>query len=302
VRTAAREVDFVRYQRSAFTLLEMVLALALTLVLLLALYFTLNTYLTSASIGRDTVAEGEIARSVMNRIAADINAQMGAFDPRPLAGYSPTGPTTTPGSATTSGWANTLNSNTNLNSTTGLAPVIFNVGLQGTNNYFILTSYRVQPSPTGAPTNVPDPIVTSDLRRVSYWLINNGGAEPAGLARQEVKQATSTDIIVLPTDLSDQNNYLIAKEVKSVTFQYTPDGQNYLDTWDGTYNGGGTSGAGEDGTPPGPPLAIRVRIAIRRTPSVGDPPPSDGSQDLQFEQIIAIPGANNPNPFIPSNQ
>ncbi len=287
-----------RYQRSGFTLLEMVLALALTLVLLLALYVTLNTYLTNANIGRDTAAEGEIVRSVMNRITSDINAQMGAFDPRPLSGYSPVGPTTTPGSATTTGWASTLNSNTNVNTATGLAPVVVNVGLQGTNNYFILSSYRVQPGPTGAPTNVADPIVTSDLRRVSYWLVNNG-TEPAGLARQEVKQATSTDIMVLPTDLSDQNSYLIAKEVKSVTFQYTQDGQTFLDTWDGTTF---LQGGAEDGTPPGPPLAIKVRIAIRRTPAVGDPPPSDGSQDLQFEQIIAIPGANNPNPRIPSNQ
>ena len=147
---------------------------------------------------------------------------------------------------------------------------------------------------------MPDPTVTSDLSRVSYWSVK-GGSDAAGLARQEVRQATSTDIMVLPTDLSEQNKYIIAKEVKSVTFQYSRDGQTFEEIWDGTNNGDGNFAPQEDGTPPGPPVAIKVRLAIRRTPSVGDPPPADGSQDLQFEQIIAIPGANNPNPRNPSN-
>ena len=76
-----------RTTRRAFSLLEMVLSLALAMVLLLALYLTLNTYITSGDVGRDTLQEGELARSILTRIADDVAGHVSSTDTRGLPDY-----------------------------------------------------------------------------------------------------------------------------------------------------------------------------------------------------------------------
>jgi type II secretory pathway component PulJ len=73
-----------RMTRSAFSLMEMLLALAIGMILLLALYLTLNTQIMHSRVGRETVAEGALARNVLLAIAADIRGQIATRDPRSL--------------------------------------------------------------------------------------------------------------------------------------------------------------------------------------------------------------------------
>ena len=73
-----------RPMRSAFSLMEMMLALAIAMVLLLALYLTLNTQIVHLRAGRDVVAEGALARNLLMLIAADIRGQIATRDPRSL--------------------------------------------------------------------------------------------------------------------------------------------------------------------------------------------------------------------------
>ena len=52
-------------KRSAFSLLEMMCALAIAMLLLLALYLTLSTQFADQQSGREILAEGEVARSIL---------------------------------------------------------------------------------------------------------------------------------------------------------------------------------------------------------------------------------------------
>ena len=255
-----------RRTRPAFTLMELVLALALVMLLFGALYFTLSTQLGVTQAGREAVADGEIARSVMNRIGNDILAQVGPVDPRVANYAAPTNPDGTTASDQPT-------------------PVSFNIGVSGDGTNLILSVYRVQKGPANAATNVPDPIVTSDLRRISYWLVTNG-ADTLGLARQEIQQATSPDIDTAPSGVADPTQYLLAKEVKNILFEYF-DGTAWQPQWDGTLAPDGV-------TPSGPPTAIRVTVTMRRSAKT-----APGASDIPDEQlptyvhVIALPTANN---------
>src|SRR5206468_12877178 len=94
------------------------------------------------------------------------------------------------------------------------------------------------------------------IRRISYWLVGSGGDSLMGLARYEINLVASSDLMsVLPTDLPDQQTYVIAEEVRSVNFRFF-DGSAWQDSWDSTQ-------PGPDGTTPlGPPLAIEIVLGI----------------------------------------
>ncbi len=342
-------------KRNAFSLLEMVIALALGMVLLLALYMTLSITVNHAESGHEAMADGAVARSIMSRINNDIVSQIGPVDPRMLPNYggppingvatstsglpnlmtpgglpvsgvldsqnaytatagtgmmatpaasstpssstpaASTGTGTTTGSTTTGGTSGNSNSNSSGSTTTagsGLPAVSYNVGVRGDATSLILSVYRIQRPPVGQPTDVPDPVVISDVTRINYWLIANG-SDTLGLARQEIKQATSTDIDLALTDISNPNQYLIADEVKNILFEYF-DGTTWQTSWDGTALGGPT---GE--TPIGPPAAIRITLTLRRntkmTQTVTDNP--DDATNT-YIQVVPLPTSNNPAPQI----
>ena len=258
--------------RSAFSLLEMVLALALAMVLLLALYLTLNTYLTSTYIGRDTLAEGEISRSIMARFSHDISNQLGAFDTRCLPSYEPPpadDPTAAPVPATVPADA-----------------VKFNIGIFGEASTLRLSVYRAEKPSAGAIANQAQGEVMSDLRRIDYWLVQNG-AETLGLARREVKLATSLDIDSEPTELADQEKYLIAREVKGLTLEYF-DGAAWQASWDGSQ-----PFSAEITTPLGPPSAVKITLTLRRaTNKLLTRGAEQSGPDLTYTHVVAIAGGN----------
>ena len=68
-------------RRAAFTLLEVILALSLSVILLTALYLTLNLHYNNARSGRELIDEAAILRSVAARISDDINAQLAPMNP-----------------------------------------------------------------------------------------------------------------------------------------------------------------------------------------------------------------------------
>ncbi len=257
--------------RSAFSLLEMVLALSLAMILLLALYLTLSTYISSAHLGRETLTEGEVARSIMSRIAHDVNSQLGAYDARALL--------------TTTGWADPAAAPTSTNS-----GVPFNIGVQGDATSLRLSTYRPEKAPVGVKAEEAAKELTSELRRVNYWVIMNG-SDTIGLARREIKQATSQDIEVAAGDVPEQEKYLITRkgtEVKSVKFEYF-DGMEWQEKWDGAAVGD------EKNTAVGPPAAIKITIVLHGPKKAGSSEPVDSpelDQRLTFTQVVAITSGN----------
>lgn len=261
-----------RSVRLGFSLLEMVLALSLAMILLLALYLTLSTYINSAHVGRETLNEGEVARSIMSRIAQDVNSQLGAYDTRSLLLTTGMADPAAPPPTTNSG-------------------VPFNIGVNGDSTSLRLSVYRPEKPPVMVSGDPVDAEKKSELRRVNYWVIMNGG-ETLGLARREFKQATSQDIEVPAGDAPEQEKYLITKkgaEVKSVKFEYF-DGMAWQEKWDGA-----AVGDGKSNVPIGPPAALKITVVLHGPTKPGTQQPVDApelDQRLTFVQVVPLFGGN----------
>jgi len=281
-------------RRAAFTLLEMLLATAIAVLLFGALYVALEAHLRHVDAGREVVEESVLARALLARIGNDISASLPPLPPPKASsggssGGSSTGAGGTPPTSSSAGTGG--NSSTTQGSSSSTAapssnnltgPVKFNLGVQGDSERLVLYITRLprelnEPATGEAGAN---PIVASDLRRITYWLAG-GSSSPLGLGRQETRVATADE--PLPPDVADEGSLVIAEEVKSLQFRYF-DGSAWQDFWDGT-------ALGADGkTPIGPPLAIEIRIGVAPAPRPGQPEWTE--ETLKYHRhVVAIPTA-----------
>jgi prepilin-type N-terminal cleavage/methylation domain-containing protein len=258
-------------KRRGFTLLELILAISLSAVLFLALYWALNIHYYHARAGREVIDETSLIRSVVTRISQDIYCQLPPVDPR-LQGDSQSGGT---GSAPPGGGATTTGGGTAAASSTDTSnTVVFNTMVYGDEGRVVLTGRWVPKDLTQPPLSPPSQ--TCDLRRVTYWMTSKG------LARQEVRQVMGADAQVLPPDsVTDEALYVIGPEVTNFSIEYF-DGTNWQTTWDGTTLDTTTS------RPIGPPAAIAFTITFR-APRQGMPE----GREITYRHVVAIPTANN---------
>jgi prepilin-type N-terminal cleavage/methylation domain-containing protein len=274
-------------RRSAFTLLEVLLASAIGVLLLGALYVAMDLQLRHAEAGREVVESATVARALLDRIGNDIALSLGPVASRTTSSSSsqptsdasntteasttapaaPTAPTTGAG-ASSSASANSSSSSS-----------VFNLGVQGDNSHLtVYVSRWPREAMISSDPNNPNPTPTSDLRRITWWLTDQG------LARQEILMATSDAALSAPApDLNDGYSKLVAHEVKDLTFRYyDPTSQTWQDTWDGTQ-------AGADGvTPMGPPAVVEITLSIAM-------PNPDGNGDLptkQYRHVVVLHAAN----------
>lgn len=290
-------------KRRGFTLLEMILAMAIGLVLLSALYVTMNSQLSSAQAGRDVLQEGTLARALLSRMSGDILGNLGPLDPKVLPDSSASSSSTTDqgstssgstssgstGSDTSSGSTTSGSSDSSSTSSSSMSSsstpvsdgttVHFNVGVFGTANMLVLSISK-------APRKLPwqsesTQTGISDLQRVTYWMVADG--DKAGLARLELSNPTTPENDSKYPDVSNPGTYIIAPEVRNVTFQYY-DGSGWVDSWDG-------SAAGADGeTPQGPPSAIAITLELRRVVHTSGEPTE---QVTKYRHVVQIPSGNN---------
>lgn len=275
-------------RRQAFTLLEVLLASAIALLLMGALYVAVDIQLKQAQAGREVIEEITLTRALLARISADVSATVGPLQSSPSTGATAgatTGTTTTGTTSTTGTTDPTTASTTGTTTTTSTTSAIVNIGVQGDGGRLVLFLSRVPRELNVTPEQAANEVLplVSDLRRVTYWLVGNE-TSAVGLARQEYKIVTSDEAINggLP-DGSEDLNFVIAEEVKSLGFQYF-DGTTWTDTWDGSLPG--TDGV----TPMGPPVAIAVTLGIY---SPGMATPNSGETPMKmYRRVIPIPTAN----------
>jgi prepilin-type N-terminal cleavage/methylation domain-containing protein len=266
--------------RAGFTLLEMILALAIGLVLMISLYNVLNMQVYQSQAGRVIQQEGTLARNIFARMTENILANIGPVPVPPPSASSttssaPSGTATTApaaGSAATAPSSSTEASSTTMATSDTSGTITLNNGVYGTSNMLILTVSKVpsRADPTGQATDC-------DLRRVSYWL------DSGGLAYQELMQPTSSDLNSLPPDVPQGSYAILAPEVKDIRFEYF-DGAGWQDSWDGTTLGGPT---GE--IPIGPPSAIRITLTFSRKGADNTELP----EQAPYQHVVAIPAGNN---------
>jgi len=294
--------------RKAFTLLEVLLAAAIGVLLMAALYVAMSVQLEHAQAGREAVEQSLLVRALFRRISNDITPSLASPPPAiPTSGAgmsaggnmpsatSPTSPSSTSATAgtTTGSASSTTNSSNNTSSTSSTASTIPVLNLQGDTGRLILWVSRISSDLSPMSTNQT---VTSDLHRVTYWLAG-GDTAPLGLARQEVKQATSQDALVtVPPDIPDEPTYVIAEEVQGMTFRYF-DGSAWQDSWDGTQTTGTSS------SPLGPPQAVEITLTItipnsnaQASVTAGTNANGNNANVKTYRHVVAIPTANGTTP------
>jgi prepilin-type N-terminal cleavage/methylation domain-containing protein len=241
--------------RPAFTLLEVLLASAIGVLLMSALYVGMDNQLGTVQAGREKVNETAVVRNLVAKMSADAVGVL-----TPIA--ATVAVTSTTGDATSD-------------------PVTpFNGGVIGQNNVLTLYVSRLPTLPTGSDASNADTLQlnASDLHRVTYWLADGG------LARQDLDRISAQDDdpdAPLPPGVPDESKYIVAPEVTDIGFRYF-DGENWQDSWDGTV-------IGPDGkTPVGPPRCIEVTLTVRR----GGADTDDQEATKQYRQVIPINAAN----------
>ncbi len=147
-----------------------------------------------------------------------------------------------------------------------------------------VTTYQAVPLNTSANANTsnqgsgPTAVTgASGIRRISYWVVGQG-EQAGGLARWETTAVSTPDAINPQSLPSDPEEWIIAREVKSMKISYS-DGSNgyWTDNWDSR------AVSYDSSTPQGPPRAIKIELEM-----LG----ADGKTIRNYSQVVAIPVGN----------
>ena len=255
-------------RRGGYTLLEVLLASALAVILMAALYVALDVQLQLANVGRETVEQATVVRAVVNRIESDLSGCMGPVAP-PLASATAAATTATDPSGAAAPAAATASDT-----------IPFQAGVIGESEGGSprLTIYVSRVAVQNAANAMTDGVAPADIRRVTYWMTERG------LARQEIPWVTSENLqMSTEPDLSgkEPDEFVIAEEVTQITFRFW-DGSEWQDTWDGR------DLAADGVSLKGPPMAIQVQMSMT---VAGKPNPVSVTHTIS---LLAGPGPATP--------
>ncbi|MCE9530176.1 MAG: prepilin-type N-terminal cleavage/methylation domain-containing protein [Planctomycetes bacterium] len=279
--------------RSGFTLLEVLLASLIATLLMAALYVAMEVQLRQANDGREVIERATLSRAIINRLTLDLTPSVTPPRAKPKKGSSSSSTSSSSTSSTTGSTSGTTTTgsttdmSSSMNTTEQVTSVIpLQAGVIGTEFQLVIYTTRTpDPRENGMDTMNAVP---SDLRRISYWISENGG-----LCRQEIPWVTGETVYGSTDPILDgekpEEEYIIAPEATEVTFAYydinaVNDNEGWLTEWDG-------STSGPDGrTPLGPPSAIRVNFTLRTTDAQGE------LIFKQYSHVIPIVTASGPTP------
>jgi hypothetical protein len=278
------------------------LASALAIILMAALYAALDVQLRLAAAGRDSIEQATLTRAIIMRLETDLSSGLGPVAP-PIdnsakntarqSGGTGAGGTGTPSGGTSAGGSSAGGATSGTGGTTdtgmGSDPAVvetamsetipFQAGVIGETDR--LTIYAARVAGFGRDVDESGEMPNAaDARRVTYWMTDKGLArqERPWITSQHLQTSTDPEI----EDGKEEHDYVIAEEVTRVQFEYW-DGSAWADTWDGrTTNADGK-------TLKGPPMAIRIRFWLRL-------PGEDPGQTIEkeFRHTIAIRAAAGP--------
>lgn len=252
--------------RRGYTLLEVVLAVGIGLLVVMALYAALDVQMRYMQTGRNAVEQGKVARGILDRMAKDIRpclavlpeqksspfrrssggtmgggTQPPASPPAETVPGDPMNPEATPVAPTTGAFRQAVE----------FGPDYVTLGVSTTPNYGLAAD-------SGWPGG--------DIRYIRYYV------EPGeGLVREVVT--------LLSGGMADNEAQieLLAPEVKSLTFYYF--GQtdpNQSPSWSSDWPSPSTNG---------PPAAVRIVLLM-------EAPGADGQlREVKYSMVVSVPGA-----------
>jgi type II secretory pathway component PulJ len=265
-------------RRTAFTLLEVLLSISLSLVLLAALYTALKLHLTFAQRGPEQVRDSQRARAIVERIARDVRAVIppAAQVQSTTTSSSASGSTGTSSGSTTNSAAGQTPTTGTTNSTSGATggtsstdgttaatdPYVAAYGVLGGTDWLQLYIANYLPNLDDAELAASTGAVAqiSNVVRVTYALTvlttaadSKGRTQRLALFRSEVASvgAERLDSVSDDSDMRATTTYL-ADDMAYIQFQYWDDlTGTWLDSW------------GVD-APIAPPRAIKVLISLQK--------------------------------------
>jgi prepilin-type N-terminal cleavage/methylation domain-containing protein len=263
-------VCLLRDRRHAFTLLEVLLAISLSLVLLTALYSALKLHLTFAQRGPEQVRNSQRARAIVERIARDVRS---VIPPAAKTQATTTSTTTSTGSTTSATTGSTTpttgstsptssESDTTGSTSTETDPYLATYGVLGGTDWLQLyiANYLPNLDDVELAAYTGSIAQSSNVVRVTYALTvlttaadSRGRTQRLALVRSEVASvaAERLDSASDDSDIRATTTYL-ADDLAMVQFQYWDDlTGTWLDSW------------GVD-TPIAPPRAIKVFISLQK--------------------------------------
>ncbi|MCA9249074.1 MAG: prepilin-type N-terminal cleavage/methylation domain-containing protein [Planctomycetales bacterium] len=293
----APEMQVLR-KRTAFTLLEVVLAIALSAVVLLLVAEAIRLQLRMVDVGRTELEEAQLARAVLRRMADDLAAAVYAEPPDLTAveDLAATGISSTETDETSDETDDLANS---------LAPPDV-PGLYGNQTELQIDISRLprldEYLPQFAATSADLP---SDLKTITWHLKHVGAAEAASAAPQVLPTLTNTAsnsgglfrraldrsaaLFAVENGTADRlnpNDAPLAPEVTQLAFRYF-DGSQWSSEWDSAERGG-------------LPMAVEIAIAIRSTNgptnprmldivSVADNGAEASAKELVYSLVVHLP-------------
>lgn len=242
-------------RRSGYTLLEVLLASAIAVIMMGALYTAIQVQIRQMDEGRNRVERTALARAIFHRMTQDIAPSLAPVAPVISSSSTSQSSSMTPAAEDT---------------TTTVSALNFQIGVRGSDSQVSIYLTRLnRATVTPVDDGRGNIAVGCDIRRISYFL-----SPDRGLARQEIRAVTSEDVDSEPVDVDDYSKVL-ASEVTEFTVSYF-DGTAWVDSWEG-------SDPGPDGTTPmGPPRAVKITITIRL---------ADDEEPKSFTHVIAFPAA-----------
>ena len=248
--------------RRGFTLLELLLAMAIAIMLLGALYLAMNMTLEQTQASRDSSDIEDLHRGVINRMAIDLSATLGPLPPK----ATPDSASGTGGAGDTGGMTGGMTGDMTGDGSdsgmmtdpmqTGAVNYPFQGGIYGTStdgkSTLVIFASRVPnalSTPGALVSGATGTQNSGDLRRIIYWLGSNG------LCRDERPWVTADGVgNSLQPDTSNEASNTIAEEVTGFDVQFADGSGGWISEWNVS-----------DGTSPastGPPRAVKITLTF----------------------------------------
>jgi prepilin-type N-terminal cleavage/methylation domain-containing protein len=285
--------------RPGYTLLEVIIALGLSLILVAGIYSAVQMTYQQWEVGRQAADEAQVVRALFQRIRSDLQGTMTTWAP-PQTPQQPSGAAATTGGATTSSSGSTGSSASGGSGTSGSAGGVSSSGSTSSTTSDPSTTSTAEQNPTlfapggvygesdaisavvrAAPSDVdfspslPLGTPMSVLRTVTYRVgvlqdsasIDDG---VEGLIRDESPRLP--DAMAPEGRSNDTVSDLLAPEVKRLRLSYY-DGLFWSDTWDVTQTG--------------PPVCVQVEVGLK----VSTLKNVDADGLRWYQALIAFPAA-----------
>lgn len=257
-RSCSRRTIGQRASRQGFNLLEVLLAAALTAVLVMIISQALNTYYRSTVTSRVELERSRLVRAIQRQIASDIRNVTFAFQKEASASSTvssststSTSSSSTTGTSSTGGTGTSGTSSGSSSSTTTDETTTTTISVVGADDQLAAGSAGVVGDIANLKLHVSLPrmetqifsdaeyyaaTTSSDLRQICYYWMAGGSLDnqtgetsQSGLARYEADRLEATFAETSGKALAMPK--ILAPEIASVSFRYF-DGLTWLESWD----------------------------------------------------------------------